>query len=153
MSRFKITAYLTNLVNGAVILLREGRDVPISTALVQVTLANGRSLNGFSRTDGSFLIPGIRSDDIADIAVHADGYNSDRFKVSKAPLIDPKPAFSARDGFRFKIKGEAKTYAIQVSSDLIEWKTIQTFTGGEFEYVDREALRQTRLFYRVIPLD
>jgi hypothetical protein len=153
VSRFKVTAFMTNLVSGTVILLREGRDIPIAEALVNVVLANGRSVNGFSRRDGSFLLPEIKSDDIIEIAVHADGYVSDKLRISKAPLIDPKPEFTVRDGFRFKVRGEARTYAVQVSVDLKEWKTIQTFTAGEFEFIDRDALKATRLFYRVVPVE
>ncbi len=153
VSGLKITAFLTNLVSGSVILLSEGRETPIAEALVNVVLADGRSLNGFSRADGSLLLPAVKSDDIVEISVHADGYASSRIGVSRAPLIDPKPEFSARDGFRFKIRGDLRTYAIQISLDLKFWKTIQTFTAAEFEYIDRAALTETRQFYRVIPLD
>ncbi|MGE4183279.1 MAG: C25 family cysteine peptidase, partial [Limisphaerales bacterium] len=153
VSGFKITASLTNLLSGAVVLLQGGQTEPISAALVNVLLADGRSLNGFSRADGSFLLPALKSDDIAEITVHADGYPGTRIGGVRAPLIDPKPEFSARDGFRFKIRGDLRTYAIQISLDLKEWKTIQTFTAAEFEYVDRAALSEIRQFYRVIPLD
>jgi hypothetical protein len=154
VSRISFVGFITNLVSGARLQLLASRTEPLSAALVNVTLADGRSINGFSREDGSFVVPGVSTKDIMSLSIHADGFASEQMSLSsQRPLIDPRPEFSLRDGFRLKVRGAARNYAVQASTDLREWRTVRTFDGEEFEFVDPDAVRESRTFYRVIPID
>jgi hypothetical protein len=148
----KLPWVITNLVNGVGILLQQERETPIIGGLVQVTLADGRRTNGFTKLNGAFEIPGVRSAEILSVSIHADGYAGELVNLqAPPPLIQPDLSFSPTEGFKFRVRGPRIAYLIQVSADLREWRTLQTVTGDDFEVTDTESSRETLLFYRVIP--
>jgi hypothetical protein len=150
VSGFKLGWVITNLVSGAAIYLAENRDTPVLAGFVQVMLTDGRRLNGFTRPDGTFLLPAVAPKEIVEVAVHVDGFPSDIQAIGEPerPRLTAL-SFGSREGFRFRVEGPPGSYAIQASIDLIQWRNLGTYTGGTVEYFDHEIPQQGYQFYRL----
>lgn len=74
----------------------------------------------------------------------------DPLAVAHPQLIPLPPAFSSQE-FRFKFFAESGvTYKVQVSSDLVNWSTIETLTGAGVEVGRSDfSVQPVRKFYRV----
>jgi len=151
---FRITTLVSNIQDRAVVLLRDGLEgVAIPGGFVNVTLIDGRKTNGFTRMDGTLVLPGIKAVEIARIDVNADGYPSGETTMGTGEqLIRPGFSFKREEGFKFRMEGPLQTYEVQVSENLETWRTIHTFTGSSIDYTDNPTVKVGALYYRVIPV-
>ena len=61
------------------------------------------------------------------------------------------PGFTTNGEFQLAVYGEAgQTYALQVSTNLVNWQTVTNFVGSDspFYFSDPAATNYSRRFYR-----
>jgi hypothetical protein len=96
------------------------------------------------------------------IAVSDNGGTESAFTLTlnaapPPPRIQPGALSRRADGaFRLRVLGtNAQSFAIQASTDLVEWNTlaIDTLQGDVVDFVDADAVNLPQRFYRVLPLD
>jgi hypothetical protein len=142
----------SNLVFGAgsKIMVRGVSNAPVGLTLVNVHLASGGRVNGFTGSDGSLVLSNVPPSLIVGLDLHADGYPSETAPMGPVLRV---LSYNAQ-AVIVRVEGSPGTYQILRSTDLMTWGNPGAVTipvNGTFaDFTDPNPGPRRSAFYRAI---